>query len=144
MIDPHFDPTSPRHRRPLQAIAKAALNPTDTSIKTISYHLKHKRDAQKFEKDCITELPILVPKGIALEFHIWGERLGGQSFHDRFICFKQGTASFGQGLDDSPQTDDRVNVKLEDEASHALRQKECDPDRSPFDLIHRFTIVGER
>jgi hypothetical protein len=144
LIDPHFDPTTPKHRRPLQAICQAALNENQTQPKEVFYHLKAKRDTKVFEQDCLNELPFLISKGVKVTFLLWNERLGGQSFHDRFICFKYGSASFGHGLDDNPSSEDIVNVQLLDEEAHKLRFIEMDPVQSPFDLVHKFTLEGKR
>lgn len=144
LIDPFFDPTKPKFCRPFQAICRAAFNEKLTQPKNVSYHLKSQRDVNVFQSDCVRELPFLIPKGIHVTFYLWSERLGGQSFHDRFICFKYGTANFGHGLDDNPNSEDRVNVTLLDEEAHKLRFKEMDPALSPFEFVHKFTIEGKR
>jgi len=145
LIDPYFSPFARRYCRPLKAITQAALNPNDTTPKTITYHVKHQGgEPKQFEEDCRAELPDWIQKGINVEFFIWSEKLGGQSFHDRFLSLKYGTAWFGQGLDDNVKADDKVNVSLEPQECHDMLDEQCDPTRSPFDLLHRFLIEGTR
>jgi len=143
LIDPYFDPTKARYRRPLQEICRVARNPNQAQ-KTITYHLKADGNTGFFEQDCLREVPILVPTGWKVNFFLWNERAGGQSFHDRFLCFKYGVISFGHGLDENRHANDIVNVRLLSEDARLQRLRECDPATSPFDLVHHFRLEGTR
>jgi hypothetical protein len=144
-IDPYFHPKKKKFTYPLQAFCKAAKNPAHQS-KTFHYHLAKSAEwvVAQFEADCHAELPFMIPVGITVEFHIWSERLGGQSFHDRFVCFREGAIFWGQGLDDSPHTDGVVNVRLLSDAALKLRSSEFAKETSPFDWVHSIRVEGKR
>ena len=144
-IDPYFHPKKNKFVRPLRAFCKAAKHP-NYPAKTFRYHLLKSAEWElaDFERDCRHELPLVIPVGITVEFHIWSERMGGQSLHDRFICFKEGAISWGHGLDDSPHTDGTVNLRLLSDAALKLRHAEFDRQTSPFDFVHSIRIEGQR
>ena len=144
-IDPYFHPKKNKFVRPLRAFCKAAKHP-NYATKTFHYHLLKSADRElaDCERDCLNELPLVIPTGINVEFHIWSERMGGQSFHDRFICFKEGAISWGHGLDDNPHADGIVNVRLLSKAALQLRQAEFDLQTSPFEFLRCIRVEGRR
>ena len=119
LIDPHFGPENPRHRRPMKEFLATAIRGRDvSSLERVEIHLKvkakstdeerRKREATFFRDEARKELPQLIPEGMKVRLIRWSERASGEPFHKRYILTNRGGIGFKDGLDDRKQggTDD--------------------------------------
>lgn len=105
LIDPHFGPENPRHRRPIEAFLK---NMADNRLgkplpDCIEIHTSDKADSGFFKNTCQEELPQLIPSGYCVKLKRWAKRHGGEKFHQRFILTDIGGVEVDPGLDDGKE-----------------------------------------
>ena len=152
LIDPHFGPENPRHRRPMKEFLATAIRGRDvSSLERVEIHLKvkakstdeerRKREATFFRDEALKELPQLIPKDMKVRLVRWSERAPGELFHKRYILTNRGGVGFKDGLDDRKQggTDD---VDRLGEETYRLRWKQYTSGIA-FDKVDEITIVGK-
>jgi hypothetical protein len=144
LIDPHFGPENPRHRRPLEAFLAVALERRGGApLEKIEVHTGAKSAADFFREKCNACLPKIIPRGISVRLVRWRQKDGGEKLHNRYILTERGGVSLGVGLDDGApgETDD---VKLLDQETYELRWKQYTNSDPAFDFVDDLIIVGVR
>ena len=142
LIDPHFGPENPRHRRPMKEFLAAAIRGRDVSaLERVEIHLKAKAMSTFFRGEASKELPRLIPKGMKVRLVRWSERVPGEPFHKRYILTDRGGVGFKDGLDDRKKggTDD---VDRLGEETYRLRWKQYTSSIA-FDKVDEIIILGE-
>lgn len=102
LIDPHFGPENPRHRRPIEAFLKCMANNRfgKPLPDRIEIHISDKAAFEFFKDTCQEKLPDLIPSGYRVKLKRWIARPGGEKFHQRFILTDIGGVEVDPGLDD--------------------------------------------
>ena len=102
LIDPHFGPENPRHRRPIEAFLKCMANNRfgKPLPDCIEIHTSDKAAFKFFKDTCQEKLPALIPSGYRVKLRRWIARPGGEKFHQRFILSDIGGVEVDPGLDD--------------------------------------------
>jgi len=102
LIDPHFGPENPRHRRPIEAFLKCMANNRfgKPLPDCIEIHTSDKAAFEFFKDTCQEKLPALIPSGYRVKLKRWIARPGGEKFHQRFILSDIGGVEVDPGLDD--------------------------------------------
>ena len=106
-VDPHFRPSEPRFRNPLEQFLKIICDGSRDVI--LEYHTMHndkKPTWNCFLNECQRYLPSLIPHGFTLTVRRWEERSIGQELHDRYILTDIGGVKIPRGLDE----DTRYNL----------------------------------
>lgn len=98
LIDPHFDPTKARFRRPLALALKTLSNNGQTGV-TLEIHCSDKTSEGYMGNNCDSNIPQLLPAGITVQVFLHPET----SMHNRFILTNLGGASYHTGLDDNEE-----------------------------------------
>ncbi len=143
LIDPHFGPENARHRRPLQAFLRAAVQNRPNGMPTVEVHTQVKSTEKFFRDECRKELTNLIPVSLTIRFVRWTAREGGQPLHNRYILTDLGGVSFQHGLDDgrAGETDD---IALLDRESYEQRWNEYAGGNPAFDVLEEpFELVGQ-
>ncbi len=97
-VDPYFSPTTQRYTSTLAAfLLKTTRGGLD--FPRVQYLCKANGDSRFFSRNCMSELPRFVPKGLDLEVVLLKEKLGGEKLHDRFILTDRWGVQFSVGLD---------------------------------------------
>lgn len=96
LIDPHFDPTKARFRRPLERMLNDLSNNGQTGV-TLEIHCSDKTSEEFLGRSCDSNIPQLLPAGITVQIFRWPE----SAMHNRFILTNLGGASYHTGLDDN-------------------------------------------
>jgi len=142
LIDPHFGPENARHRRPLQAFLRAAMQNRSIGAPVIEVHTQAKSTEDFFRDECRNRLSNLIPAGLTVRFVRWTARRGGQPLHNRYILTDLGGVSFLHGLDDG-RAGESDDIALLDCESHKQRWSEYVGDAPAFDLAEEpFVIQG--
>jgi len=115
-VEPHFDPSSERWRKTIEAMLLRAVyrrardEMPDVEIHTCVSrgrrlrHLEGQLISDQIEKaQAITHalkgwVPQL-PPSLSVTTYFWAERVGGPEFHDRFLLTDVGGLTFGKGFD---------------------------------------------
>ncbi len=107
LIDPHFGPENPRHRRPIEAFLKfMAHNRFGKPLPDcIEIHTSDKAAFKFFKDTCQEKLPALIPSGYRVKLKRWIVRSGGEKFHQRFILSDIGGVEVDPGLDDGNESE---------------------------------------
>jgi hypothetical protein len=102
LIDPHFGPENPRHRRPIEDFLKCMANNRfgKPLPDCIEIHTSDKAAFEFFKDTCQEKLPALIPSGYRVKLKRWIARPGGEKFHQRFILSDIGGVEVDPGLDD--------------------------------------------
>jgi len=108
LIDPHFGPENPRHRRVLEAVI-GVLSENGVVPQIVRVHCSEKSDLAFFESEA-ARMANRLPIGITVEFVRWRQRVGGDRLHNRYVLTDLGGVLFGVGLDAGAEgeTDDVV------------------------------------
>lgn len=99
LIDPHFDPTKTRFRRPLELVLNALSGNGQTGV-TLEIHCSDKASkiSPVYLKSCFdSNIPKIIPAGITVQVFLHPET----AMHNRFILTSVGGASYHTGLDDN-------------------------------------------
>lgn len=98
-VDPYFDPTARRFRRPLESFIYAAVS-RDSSIpiERIEIHTGDLAAGTKehFDHGCQTYLPRHIPTGLKVRVVRWDQSY----LHNRFVLTERGGLIYSTGLDD--------------------------------------------
>jgi hypothetical protein len=105
LIDPHFGPENPRHRRPIEAFLKCMVNNRfgKSLPDSIEIHTSDKAAFEFFKNTCQEKLQALIPSGFRVKLKRWIVRPGGEKFHQRFILSDIGGVEVDPGLDDGKE-----------------------------------------
>jgi hypothetical protein len=112
LIDPHFGPENPKHRKVLEALmdvlAEQALTP-----EIVRVHCKKKSPLAFFEQEA-AKMAARLPTGCTIEFMRWGQKRGGEKLHNRYVLTDLGGVMIGVGLDagEEGETDDLLLLPL--------------------------------
>lgn len=142
-IDTNFGPENTRHRRPLFAFIKEALNGRKIQLESIEYHTEAKSDLKFFTGECESKIAPNIPVGIDIHFKRWSKKVGGTKLHDRFILTDIGGVEFTVGLDDGPDGEETGVILLEE----GKYQNTCQSylsDTPDFELVDEVVINGSK
>lgn len=118
LIDPHFGPENPRHRKVLEALMDVlASNGVVPAI--VRVHSLAKSPLDFFETSAKT-MATRLPSSLTMEFARWEQVDGGDRLHNRYVLTDLGGVSLGVGIDAGKdgETDDLL---LLPQATYALR-----------------------
>lgn len=82
----------------------------------------------------------LIPPGFKLMLHEWGERAGGEDFHDRFFLTDAGGISAGAGFE-VVGSHEKVQLSLLAPANAQSHWNDLHPTNGAFDLVFRPVVV---
>jgi hypothetical protein len=139
-VDPHFDPTKERFRRPL-AHFLMALNGNER-VRRIEYHLGDDLGETYFQAECMKNISRMLPKGREITFVRWKqfETNPGDQLHPRYVLTDMGGIRIDVGLDEGEEGE-TTDISLLD--WHLYKQRWKDYGESPaFDPVDKITIVG--
>ena len=156
LIDPYFDPTKDRFRKPLEAIL-SSFNHNVFGIENLQVELhtsidrffeswerhdsRNIEDEKRVYKNMMSDvgkhLPDLIPKGITLKVVMWKQKANGEKLHNRYILTNVCGVLFGTGSDEADcmeneETDDLV---LLEEGQYQTRCKQYLSTTPAFDLV---------
>ncbi len=98
-VDPYFDPEKDRFSQPLEFYLAKAVSDSAKQLTRIEYHVSDKLSKNKFESNCKTYAPKLIPRKHEVLFVQWKRRDPGEKFHARYILSDIGGICFDPGLD---------------------------------------------
>jgi hypothetical protein len=106
LVDPHFGPENPRHRKVLEAFLEV-LSTHGLVPDVIRVHCSVKSELAFFEQEA-AKMAARLPSGISVEFVRWRQRDGGEKLHNRYVLTDLGGVALGVGLDagEAGETDD--------------------------------------
>ena len=144
LIDPHFGPENIRHRRPLQAFLRAAVENRSARMPEIEIHTQVKSSKEFFREQCQNRLTPLIPADLKVRFVRWTVKPDGQPLHNRYILTDLGGVSFQHGLDDDRNREGATDdIALLDRDSYEQRWAEYVGENPAFDLCEEpFELVG--
>jgi len=96
LVDPHFGPENPRHRKVLEALMDV-LSTNGLSPDVIRVHCSAKLTLAFFEQEAL-KMASRLPIGISIKFGRWRQRDGARSFTTATSSRTRGV-SLGVGLD---------------------------------------------
>jgi len=146
-VDPHFGPENRRHREPLQAFLRAALDHRPGALPDrveVQCSVDDRVSESFFREECQRRLPRMVPRGLRVDLVRLRWRPGGERLHNRYILTDIGSVTFGVGLDqgDAADSDD---IQLLDRPQHELRWAQYAGESPAFDRPEPpVTIEGVR
>lgn len=134
-VDPRFGPENGRHRRPLEAFLRAAVDRRPCEpLRRVEVQCWADGGATEefFRDECREQLPRCVPTGVQLSLVRLRQRSGSEKLHNRYILTDLGGVSFGVGLDDGDagETDD---IQLLDRAQYDERWRQYASESPAFD-----------
>ena len=135
LVDPHFGPENLRHRRPLEAFIKAALDgrPCGVAPRLVFHSSVDNGRTQKFFEDTSRDrLPRCIPRGLRLALIRLRQKGGGEQLHNRYILTELGGVMFGVGLDEGAQGD-TDDILLLDREQYEARWRQYVDDESAFE-----------
>lgn len=68
--------------------------------------------ASNFKKECVAQIPGLIPTGFKINFTVYFEKENGVDAHDRHILTNIAGVDFGQGLDQRQNEEDENHVRV--------------------------------
>ena len=98
-VDPHFRPSEPRFRNPLEQFLKIICD--GSRDVTLEYHTGDTISQDTLKKHCQHYLPRIIPLDFTLTVRRWKERNIGEELHDRYILTDIGGVEIPRGLDES-------------------------------------------
>lgn len=142
LVDPHFGPENPRHRKVLEAlvdvVATNLVNP-----KRVRVHCLKKTELPFFEGEA-AKMAAGLPAGITVEFRRWKKRAGGDRLHNRYVLTDLGGVSLGVGLDVGAEgeTDDLLLLPHE---QYVRRWAQYADEDGSFDVEDApAAVIGQR
>jgi len=102
-VDPHFRPSEPRFRNPLEQFLKIICD--GSRDVTLEYHTGDTISQGLLQTHCQQYLPRIIPPGFTLTVRRWKERNIGEELHDRYILTDIGGVEIPRGLDESDRYD---------------------------------------
>ena len=143
LIDPHFGPENPRHRRTLTEFLNALMqNRNNLPLIRVEIHTKEKSSAEFFKKECKANLSKCIPMNIRVKLVRWKQRLGGEKLHNRYILTDIGGVKFTIGLDDG-QAGETDEITLLPRETYELRWKQYASNEPAFDFVDEIYIPQE-
>jgi hypothetical protein len=142
LVDPHFGPENPRHRKVLEALM-GVLGDNGITLDLVRVHCSGKSQLAFFEQEA-AKMAARLPSGVSIEFVRWRQKEGGDRLHNRYVLTEVGGVSLGVGLDagDAGETEDLL---LLPRAQYGLRWAQYVEKNGAFDCVDRpATIVGSR
>jgi hypothetical protein len=97
LVDPHFGPENPRHRKVLEALV-GVLADNHIAPDVIRVHCMEKSRLDFFQDEA-KSMASHLPAGITVEFNRWRQRTGGDLLHNRYVLTDLGGVTLGVGLD---------------------------------------------
>jgi len=104
--------------------------------------------ASNFKKECVVQIPGLVPSGFRVNFTVYFEKEHGVDAHDRHIVTDIAGVDFGQGLDQrqAHQDENHVRVNLLDFEECCRLEEDFQPHMSgasaSYHVESEFTVEG--
>jgi hypothetical protein len=139
IIDPHFDPMERRFLKTFSHLIKYAFE--EHAPKRIELHVeydywKEQKRATDWGKDCLQNLPLLIPEGFTLQVFRWKSRARGEGnndkLHPRYVMTELGGIRYDYGIDEGPGTTD---VTLLSVSLYEQRWHDYQKETSAFELF---------
>ena len=141
LIDPHFGPENPRHRKVLESLMSVlARNQVVPAVVQIHCLEKSKRE---FFESSAKQMAQSLPSGISVRFRRWRQKDGGERLHNRYILTDLGGLALGIGLDagGAGETDD---LMLLSRAQYEYRWTQYVDSNGVFELADEpAPVVGQ-
>jgi len=134
-VDPHFGPENPRHRRPLEAFLRAAVDARPGELpRRLEVHCSADRGASEefFRNECHDRLPRCIPRGVRLNMVRLRQRADGERLHNRYILTNLGGVIFGVGLDEG-HAGDTDDIQLLDRKQYEERWRQYGAEGPAFE-----------
>jgi len=131
LVDPHFGPENPRHRKVLEALVDV-LATNGVSPELVRVHCMKKAELPFFEGEA-AKMASRLPPGITVEFRRWKQRAGSDRIHNRYVLTDLGGVFLGIGLDagEAGETDDLLLLPQE---QYVRRWAQYAEEDGSFDL----------
>ncbi len=151
LVDPYFDPT--RHRKTLLEIVKHSIK-VGKKLDRFECHCKVRLDlkqnptdtvdawSHRFEENCRTQLPKLLPNGFHMTIFLWKEIPDKELMHARYVMTELGALKFDRGLD-SIERDATTDVDWLTPEVHQFRWAAFDSNSTTYKRIRTIEIVGQ-
>jgi hypothetical protein len=134
LIDPHFGPENPRHRKLLEALTNV-LADREVWPEIIRVNCSAKSRLQFFEDES-TKMANRLPVGATVEFVRWKEKAGSERLHNRYILTDIGGVMLGVGLD-AGATGETDDLFLLTRTQYDLRWSQYIAADGTFDCVDR-------
>ena len=115
-IDPYFYGVGRDRTLPIREfIARATSNPRSQRAPLLEIHAANPNErSSALVEEALRQFSARLPADVSVTFTQWGERPGGDQFHNRYVLTDVGGVEFGTGLDQKPgQATDRVSLLWE-------------------------------
>lgn len=132
LVDPHFGPENPRHRRVLEALLDV-LAMHGIAPELVRVHCAAKSTLAFFESEA-AKMAARLPSGLTVEFARLKQRARGEKLHNRYVLTDLGGVSFGVGLD-AGEDGETEDLLLLPSAVYSLRWKQYVENRGVFDPV---------
>lgn len=136
LVDPHFGPENPRHRRPLEALLRVAMSGRSCTLPIVEIYTNDDREPGFFARECTARLARIVPRGLHVRLMQIRERLGGETLHQRYVLTELGGVRIDPGLDDDDGDGGQTyDLNLMDRAQYDLRWAQYTNTPSAFESV---------
>jgi hypothetical protein len=163
LIDPYFDPQpdtnirAPHFRATKWTTPLAAIILQVNESCIINYHTlrstnrgtripsgaDNSSDAEKWRKNCMEELPHVLPKGRAFTIHRWQEKPDGEDFHARYILTDKCALLVDPGLDASHSTaNSTTKLTLLGEVDRVRILAKFTPPATNYTHLSELQVIG--
>lgn len=132
LVDPHFGPENPRHRKVLEALLwVCASNGVVPAV--VRVHCLKKSTLEFFEASA-KDMAARLPSAITVEFTRWEQHAGGEKIHNRYVLTDLGGVSLGVGIDAGTEgeTDDLLLLPA---TTYTLRWSQYVENNGAYTLI---------
>ena len=145
-VDPYIRAADDRFMRVITRCIMTAMDSIyrDKEYPIIEIHTKIKDSMHAELKLAVNNftrnLPEKLPKGIEVDVKIWGNKPGGDEFHDRFILTDLGGIFIGAGLSEGRDYSYTANTNRQDFEQYLLRFSQYTGDTPDYNLLEEFNI----
>ena len=139
LIDPHFGPENPRHRKVLEALMNVLVD-HKALPEVVRVHCSAKTPLAFFEQEAV-KMAGRLPAGATVEFVRWSQKRGGEGLHNCYVLTDIGGVMIGTGLDEGRpgETDDLL---LMPRAQYERRWAQYVTAHGTFDCVDRPSKVA--
>ena len=132
LVDPHFGPENPRHRKVLEALIGVLVD-NQVVPDVIRVHCMEKSKLEFFQDEA-KAMASRLPACITVEFARWRQRNGGDLLHNRYVLTDLGGVTLGVGLDVGKQgeTDDLLLLPHD---QYVRRREQYATSDGSFELV---------
>jgi hypothetical protein len=139
-VDPHFDPSASRYRRPLSEFFRTILQRTSLPA-SIEYHISAKIKSGHFANHCIPEVQRILPSSLSMHIFRWQQQSQGDTLHPRYLLTERGGIRIEHGLDESNNSSETTDISLLDVSLYNERWNDYHISTSSFQCADIFNIT---